>query len=734
MSLASRPLASVTPRSRYGRLAIVMLSILGLLLTTPSAAAAATRSASAEASAGTTAGLVAPGENAVGTSIMKTTLVGFDPGTLIDDSLFYDGAAMTAGQIQGFLDQRIGACENGRCLNVLNVDISSRGARVSQTTGNLICSAVQGGTMRISELIYRMQVACGISAKVILVTLQKEQGLTTDSAPTERELRAAMGASCPDTAPCDPAFSGVGPQIVGGVTQLKTYKAARFARQPGMHYIQFSPTASCGGTNVNITNYATAALYNYTPYQPNAASLAAGTGLGNTCSSYGNRNFYNYYTDWFGPATAVGNPFGNVEVVDAGVGGFRIVGWAADPDTRSPIQVHVYVAGQGFPIVADADRPDVGAAYPQAGAAHGFDARVPAPPGNSEVCIYAINTAGRGSNVLLSCQTVSTVSGPPQGQLDEVTAVEGGVFVRGWGIDPDTLNPLTLDVYVDSARTRIIANQSRADLATHLLSHGTQRGYARVIKTTPGEHRVCTYGLNVGTGANVEFGCKTVTVSPLPEKGRTPVGYLDGLRVEGTTIVARGWSLDPDSADPIPVHVYVGPAGYPFSAGARRDDVAASFGSYGPNHGFEASVPGAVGKNTVCAYGIDTRGGANTLLGCRDINVPEVTSAVPVGALDEASVSSDGMLTVRGWAFDSEATSPLQVHVYVGGTGYIMTANSSRPDVARVFPVYGANRGFEAKINLSNASPGVYQVCAYGINVGAGPNPVLQPCRQIAVG
>ncbi len=59
-------------------------------------------------------------------------------------------------------------------------------------------------------------------------------------------------------------------------------------------------------SNVNIVNLATAALYDYTPYQPNAAALAAGYGTGDSCSSYGNRNFYLYFNDWFG-TTIVAN-------------------------------------------------------------------------------------------------------------------------------------------------------------------------------------------------------------------------------------------------------------------------------------------------------------------------------------------------------------------------------------------------------------------------------------------
>jgi hypothetical protein len=53
-------------------------------------------------------------------------------------------------------------------------------------------------------------------------------------------------------------------------------------------------------TAVVIQSRATANLYTYTPYQPNAASLAAYPGEGDACSSYGNRNFFSTFTDYFG--------------------------------------------------------------------------------------------------------------------------------------------------------------------------------------------------------------------------------------------------------------------------------------------------------------------------------------------------------------------------------------------------------------------------------------------------
>lgn len=227
----------------------------------------------------------------------------WDPGEIISDSLFYDGGAMSRDQIQAFLNARIGACATNGCLNVLTASALGRDRQVSSVTGQLICDALPGGAFSAATLIYNAQVACGISAKVILVTLQKEQGLVSGSfarAPSQRALDRAMGMACPDTAPCASYALGFGNQIYYGVRQLKVYKAGRFARQPGVQSVQYSPTTSCGSSTVNVRNYATAALYNYTPYQPNAAALANLRGSGNSCSSYGNRNFWVYYTDWFG--------------------------------------------------------------------------------------------------------------------------------------------------------------------------------------------------------------------------------------------------------------------------------------------------------------------------------------------------------------------------------------------------------------------------------------------------
>ncbi|WP_295840784.1 hypothetical protein [uncultured Microbacterium sp.] len=227
----------------------------------------------------------------------------FDPGTLISDAEFYDGDAMTADEIQSFLDDQVGACRDDSCLARLRTELPARGPIVSDATGATVCEGYDGGELSAAEIIDRIQRACGISAKVLLVTLQKEQSLIsgrTARAPSPEQLGAAMGARCPDDAPCDPGRSGFALQVAQGATDLKSYSASDFMRQPGRHYLAYSPDPSCGGSDVTITNEATAALYNYTPYQPNPAAIAARWGTGDACSAYGNRNFALYWALWFG--------------------------------------------------------------------------------------------------------------------------------------------------------------------------------------------------------------------------------------------------------------------------------------------------------------------------------------------------------------------------------------------------------------------------------------------------
>ena len=235
----------------------------------------------------------------------------FNAGLIISDNLFYNSSAMSASEIQQFLAAK------GSGLAGMSFSVSSRGAVYSDSTGNVRCGAFSGGTLSAATIIFNVQQACGISAKALLVTLQKEQGLITNASPSQAALDRAMGFACPDTAPCAPTSLGFGNQVYSGALQLNTYRASNFGRQPGLQYIPWNPNSGCGGSQVYVQNYATAALYNYTPYQPNAAALANLTGSGDGCSSYGNRNFWVYYSNWFGSPMG-GTPYPIVNPIISG--------------------------------------------------------------------------------------------------------------------------------------------------------------------------------------------------------------------------------------------------------------------------------------------------------------------------------------------------------------------------------------------------------------------------------
>ncbi|GAA1513401.1 putative cell wall-binding protein [Agromyces terreus] len=223
----------------------------------------------------------------------------FTAGNLISDANFANGSAMTEAEIQAFLTKTVGSCQNSYCLANYRQNTPTR------TWSFGTCTTYAGANGEsAARIIYKVQRACKLSAKVILVTLQKEQSLLTSRAPTAGVMQKAMGYGCPDTAACDSTYYGFFNQVFAAARQLTWYgnPAGSFTwiKVGASNRIAYHPSSSCGTGAVTIANRATAALYYYTPYQPNKAALANLYGTGDSCSAYGNRNFWRMYTDWFG--------------------------------------------------------------------------------------------------------------------------------------------------------------------------------------------------------------------------------------------------------------------------------------------------------------------------------------------------------------------------------------------------------------------------------------------------
>lgn len=677
--------------------------------------------------------------NEVLTSIRPMTLAGFKPGNIISDRVFYNNGTMSEAQIQEFLNSKVPRCQSGYvCLRDFRQDTSARAA-------SAMCSAyAPANGESAARIIWRVSQACGINPQVILVTLQKEQGLVTHTWPSDYRYRAAMGQGCPDTAACDTAYYGFFNQVYGAAAQFKRYSNPPGTSNyfnwyaPGKTWgLRFHPNVACGSTPVFVENQATANLYYFTPYQPNPAAIAAGYAEANdACSSYGNRNFYNYFTDWFGSTQVArsAKPVGSLELVESVPGEFRVAGWALEPAVTSPLAIHVYVDGKGYARQSSLTRPDVGGAFPAAGSGHGFDARVPNNgPGNATICVYAISS-GAGDNTLLGCTIRTAKSGSPFGAVDSVRGVPGGITTSGWTIDPDTAGSIPVHIYVGTVGVAVAADGKRNDVAAAFAGYGAAHGFNSTVPAEPGLHSVCTYAINKGPGLNVLLGCTNVTVPATSDLGRPPSGSLESLVQDRNKVSLVGWALDPDTAAPINIQVSVGAITSLHLADRTRADVGAVYPVQGPNHGFSVQVELPVGWSDVCVTAVNnTAVGGNTELGCRRVLVDPPPPAPganrdPIGNIEAVTATSGGV-TVTGWALDPDTPNPIMVHIYVGSQGYAISAEKARPDVAAAYPGYGAEHGYT---EVLPAASGKQQVCVYLINATPGHNPMLG-CREVVV-
>lgn len=246
----------------------------------------------------------------------------FDPGLIISDSVFFDFGTMSVAEIQRFLDSKVPICNANdggpTCLRYYKQDTQAKAAEDGR------CKALPAKRAQTSaQIIFDIANACGINPRVLLVLLQKEQGLVQASNPTGYMYRAATGYGCPDS---KPEICGKGSVITGLFNQL--HRAAGQLQWYGdprgsFTYLKVGQTVSmryhpdacaatnssgsctkwvnkCGTTSFKLKSQATANLYYYTPYAPNASALKNLYGSGDSCGAYGNRNFWRFFSDWFG--------------------------------------------------------------------------------------------------------------------------------------------------------------------------------------------------------------------------------------------------------------------------------------------------------------------------------------------------------------------------------------------------------------------------------------------------
>ena len=262
-------------------------------------------------------------------------------GNIVDDLLFTNSDDMSVADIQAFLNSlnpqcdtygRQPAAEHGRRDISRAQYAAARGWHgppyvclkdyyevPKYTPGNYIpannfSGTIPAGAVSAAQIIYDAAKQNNLNPKVLLVKIATESAgpLTSDTWPLQNQYTYAMGSHCPDSGPggsanCDRNYAGFSMQVASGAQLIRWYLDSM--QQPWWSYKKPFATnrilwnvvqRGCGAGDVYIESKATAALYTYTPYQPNQAALANMYGLGDHCSAYGNRNFWRVWNDWFG--------------------------------------------------------------------------------------------------------------------------------------------------------------------------------------------------------------------------------------------------------------------------------------------------------------------------------------------------------------------------------------------------------------------------------------------------
>jgi hypothetical protein len=271
----------------------------------------------------------------------------FNPSNIIDDGIFENSNSMNAAQINAFLNSFSGSC----------ISPNSGFQAIDPTGYSPSNGYTYGGWTTAGQVISDAARTYGINPQVLLVTLQKEQGLVQGGgsicgSSDENQYAAAMGYACPDsgtrhsyfnvnlferngvmvtqtnpTCVASAAAAGFSQQVIRAAWLFRfgeqrsqgnvnwavesgnwdnsddpqscyggPMTQGTFARCPSGGAAFYDGYTTIDGTSVHMDDGATAALYWYTPHLS------------------GGQSFFNLFSSWFG-STRYSQPIDSMFVV-----------------------------------------------------------------------------------------------------------------------------------------------------------------------------------------------------------------------------------------------------------------------------------------------------------------------------------------------------------------------------------------------------------------------------------
>jgi hypothetical protein len=403
---------------------------------------------------------------------------------------------------------------------------------------------------------------------------------------------------------------------------------------------------------------------------------------------YGSNNSFGCRT-----VTLNDSPVGGLGYVGQQAGKLKVVGWAVDDDVpATPVDVTIKIDTTSYTVPANVARNDVATKYPAAGKYHGFVASYQLPEGTHSVCVTAHNT-GYGSDVAFPCRKV-TLSFTPRAAITSVTPTSTGATIRGWALDPDTTDPITVAIAADGGTpVNVTANRSGATNSGH--------NFVATLRLQSGDHNLCATALNVLYGTrNSKPACSAISLK------LNPIGAFESLtRATGTTnatdLAVTGWALDPDTNKAIDVKITLDGAAYgagPILADTARTDIRTKY-RLGLYHGISTTVSADDGEHTVCLWAVNVGLGADVKLGCKLIiavhpvvpSAPQNVNAVAGYGGAEVSWSPPASDGGAPWTQYTVVAWPGGRRVTVGASATSATVLGLQPSTTYFFNVRAIN-------------------------------------------
>jgi len=196
----------------------------------------------------------APVDEAVGGDRASVREAEFDKNAVLTDKALRDTGALTAADIQAFLDET----PWGRASVLADYAEDGKSA---------------------AEIIYEAATKHGINPLELLVRVQMEQGLVSKQTASDESITLAFGCGCPHSPVCSPKYEGFANQAdCAAGTLSRSMDRALTSNGTASGWKKGEEKLTQDLVEIVPANAATAALYTYTPWVGEAGGGKKGIG------------------------------------------------------------------------------------------------------------------------------------------------------------------------------------------------------------------------------------------------------------------------------------------------------------------------------------------------------------------------------------------------------------------------------------------------------------------------